>query len=86
MVPHPLPLQDQVELHPHEPARLDAEVPAEQAYCVVLLQDPLTIQEGLSLAQLRSFVHPLSPLQFHVADPPQLPGTNDTHEPAEQAE
>ena len=65
---------------------MDADTPLVQPYWVVLSQDPLSIQATLVFVQPVSLVHPLSPLQVQVADPPQLPGTKDTHEPLLQAE
>jgi hypothetical protein len=71
--PPPAPRHDQVDDPPHEPGRFIALVPTEQAYCVELSQEPLTIQAGLDLVQVRSSDHPPAPRHDHVADPPQDP-------------
>jgi hypothetical protein len=80
------PAQVQVEEPPQEPAALDTDAPVVHVYWIALLQTPFTAQGALSLVQVRSLVQPLSPLQFQVADPPQLPATNEAHTPVEHAE
>jgi hypothetical protein len=85
LVPPPLPRHAQVEFHPQEPATLEDEVPAEQAYWVALLQAPLTAQAAFAFEQVVSFVHPPEPRQDQVEFHPQEPATLEDELPAEQA-
>lgn len=83
VVPPLSPVQLQVADPPHEPATFEAEVPAEQAKLVLLLQDPLTGHDAFALLQL-AFEPPFGLLQLQVADPPHDPATFDTEVPTEQ--
>jgi hypothetical protein len=85
LVHPPLPRQAQVELHPQDPATLDDELPAEQAYWTLLLQEPFTEQAAFALEQLKVLVHPPLPRQAQVELHPQDPATLDDELPAEQA-
>jgi hypothetical protein len=81
-VPPPDPRQVQVDEPPHEPATLDADVPAEQAYCVALLHEPFTIQAAFAIPQTEFDPPPLQ-RQFQLLDHPHEPAENPEGEPAE---
>jgi hypothetical protein len=68
------PRHDQVDDPPQDPATLAVVIPAEQANCVELSQEPFTGHEAFALLQVRSLVPPLIPRHDQVADHPHNPG------------
>jgi hypothetical protein len=84
--PPPAPRHDQVDDPPQDPAILLLVVPAEQANCVELSQEPLIEQGALAFEQVRSSDPPFAPIHDQVDDPPpQDPASVPDAVPVEQA-